>query len=138
MKAIACVMAATLATAMFSVASLAQEKSVKDLFKDDLFKKKNSELLVGKWSPEDAKSKDVVLEFTKTGELKITVSADGISVPISGKYKMIDENTVEISMSNPEKKDDVKTTKLTIKSITMDEAVIVAPDGKEEKLKAVK
>ena len=35
--------------------------------------KKTAELIVGKWSPDDAKGKDVVLEFTKDGKMKINI-----------------------------------------------------------------
>jgi uncharacterized protein (TIGR03066 family) len=125
MKAIAWLMAATVATALLTGVGLAADK-------------KNSELIVGKWSPDDAKGKEVVIEFTKGGEVKISLGAGGMNITINGKYKVVDEKTIELSMDSPDKKDEVKTQKLTIKSISAEEAVIITPEGKEEKLKAVK
>ena len=125
MKAVAWLALATLATGSLSGTSVAADK-------------KNSEMIVGKWTPDGPKGKGVVLEFTKDGKMKISIGPEGMSFVISGTYKALDDNTIEMSMENPQKKEETKSQKLTIKAISADEATIVGPDGKEEKLKAVK
>jgi hypothetical protein len=112
---------------------------------------KTKDLIVGKWEPADEaeKKKGGTVEFTKDGEF--IAGAGGLS--LKGKYKVIDDKTVEIEMDNPfaavaEKMPDVKKgdkaaektikKKITIKSISKDEMVITDPDKKDKEQKLVR
>jgi uncharacterized protein (TIGR03066 family) len=102
---------------------------------------KNKDMIVGKWEPADTKDKkgSAVVEFTKGGDLKISVKAGEMNIDIKGTYKFIDDDTVEITVEAPfGGKDEKKSEKLKIKSIKGDEMVIINPQGKEEKMKRVK
>jgi uncharacterized protein (TIGR03066 family) len=101
---------------------------------------KNKDLIVGKWEPADVKDKkaSAVIEFTKTGELKIVVKGEGLNFDIKGTYKFIDDNTVEITVDNPLAKGEKKSDKMKIKSISGDDMVIENAQGKEEKMKRIK
>jgi uncharacterized protein (TIGR03066 family) len=94
-------------------------------------------LLLGKWQSADEKDKGVIVEFTKDGGVKITLGADGLSFVIDGTYKLIDEKTVEVTMDDLNKKGEKKTEKLSIKSSTENEFVLVDGKGKETALKRI-
>jgi uncharacterized protein (TIGR03066 family) len=97
--------------------------------------KKAQDLLVGKWQSGDEKDKGVIVEFTKDGGVKITLGADGFSFVIDGTYKLIDEKTVEVTMDDLNKKGEKKIEKLSIKSSTESECILVDSKGKETALK---
>jgi uncharacterized protein (TIGR03066 family) len=101
---------------------------------------KNKDLIVGKWEPADVKDKkaSAVIEFTKTGELKVSVKGEGFNFDVKGTYKFIDDNTVEITVDNPLAKGEKKSDKMKIKSISGDDMVIENAQGKEEKMKRIK
>jgi uncharacterized protein (TIGR03066 family) len=131
MKATAFLVLAALLTALATSAGNAADKD-----KDKT--KKNSELIVGKWSPDGPAAKGVTIEFTKDGKVKISIDAGGKAIAISGTYKFPDDKTIEMTMEDPFGKGEKKSQKITVKSISGTEMVIVNPEGKEEKMKAVK
>jgi uncharacterized protein (TIGR03066 family) len=99
---------------------------------------KTSELIVGKWTPEGS-VKGSTVEFTKEGTVKLTADADGTVVTVSGTYKFVKDDTVEMNLEFP-KSNEKKMEKLTItiKSISSSEMTILNPKNELEKLKAVK
>ena len=61
--------------------------------------KKTSELIVGKWTPENS-VKGSTVEFTKEGTVKLTADADGTVVTVSGTYKFVKDDTVEMNLEH--------------------------------------
>ena len=55
---------------------------------------KARELVIGKWSPGKDEDKTTI-EFTKDGKIKIL----GGQIAIDGKYKFIDDSTMQVDMS---------------------------------------
>jgi uncharacterized protein (TIGR03066 family) len=96
-------------------------------------KAKPKDLIVGKWAPTDLERKDRTLEFTKDGALKIVVKGKGLSYSAEGKYKFTDDQTLEITLNAGKKAE-----KVTIKTITKSQLVLVDPKGKAETFKKVK
>lgn len=102
-------------------------------------KKENfKEKIVGKWAPAEAKMKGLTLEFTKDGKVKFSVDTEQLKFSIDGTYKFLDDKTIELSMKNPMNPDDIKTDKVTVKSISAEEMEIENSMKKLEKLKRVK
>ncbi|MCE9534706.1 MAG: hypothetical protein K8T89_26825 [Planctomycetes bacterium] len=124
MKAIAALLMMVVASAFVTGTSQAADKP--------------QDLIVGKWVPTNEKNKGMTFEFTKAGDLKISVKAEGLNLDISGKYKFLDDKTIELTMENPLKKEEKKSDKITVKSIVADKLVLVGPDGKEEEFKPAK
>jgi uncharacterized protein (TIGR03066 family) len=125
MKAIAWLVMATVATVLVTGTAVAAD---------------NKELILGKWSPEEAKGKgfDITIEFAKDGVLKMSFNANGKNFDLSGKYKFTDDKTVEVTVSAPFAKEESKSEKMVIKSISGDDMVITDKDGKDQKFKKVK
>jgi uncharacterized protein (TIGR03066 family) len=108
--------------ALCSSSSSAQDKQARDL-------------LAGKWQSTDEKDKGVIVEFKTDGAVKITFGAGGLSFVIDGAYKLIDDKTVEVTMTDLNKKGEKKTEKLSIKTPSDGECILVDGKGKEMTLK---
>ena len=87
---------------------------------------KNTDLIVGKWDP----GMNAVIEYKKDGTMSISVGKD----KIDGKYKFLDEDTIEIELPG---KNGPRTNKLKV-AIKDDELTTTDPDGKTTRLKRVK
>jgi uncharacterized protein (TIGR03066 family) len=100
---------------------------------------KPKDQIVGKWeATESVLGKDVkvVMEFTADGAAKMSMNAEGQEIPgPSGKYKFIDDNTMEIEYTEDGK---TKKDKATIESISSEKVVMVGEGGKKKELKKVK
>ena len=112
---------------------------------------KAKDLIVGKWEPADPKEKKGgTIEFTKDGDFLV----QGGPLTIKGKYKFIDDKTMEIELENPlaamaDKMPGVKMNgkpmektikqKVTIKSISKNELVVIGtnPEKKDKETKLV-
>jgi uncharacterized protein (TIGR03066 family) len=123
MKSIACL----LATLAFALAiPLAQAAD-------------NKELIVGKWRLDSDKMKlEIVMDFSKDGDLKTTVSSGGKQLDLGGKYKFLDDKTLEVTITAPDKKTEPTIEKMTIKSLSSDTMVIADSSGLEQTFKRAK
>src|SRR5437660_224195 len=94
---------------MLSPASAAEKKADKP-----------KDLIVGKWAPNDEKTKDkVVIEFTKDGKVLVTATEDGKKMEIKGTYKFATDDKVDIEMDfMGEKKKETMTVKVTKDELT--------------------
>jgi len=95
----------------------------------------NKELIVGKWAlagNADKMKLDIVMEFSKDGDLKTTVSSGDKQLNLGGKYKFLDDKTVEVTIMAPDKKTEPTIEKMTIKSLSSDALVIADSAGKEQ------
>ena len=87
----------------FSATAVAQDKKI------------DGALLIGKWSPKDAKKEgDMTLEFQKGGKLVLSAEIKGKMESMEGGYKL-DGDKLEVSLKygGDEKKESLKITKLT-------------------------
>ena len=100
-------------------------------------KGKTKDLIVGKWEPVKSDEKRPTLEFTSAGVVKIVLKTKALSYSVEGKYKFLDDKTLEVTLNSPnagkEKKEKVK-----IKTITKTKLVLVDQKGKTESFKKVK
>src|SRR5260370_684748 len=80
--------------------------------------KKNAEKLVGTWTV--TKSEDAppgaLLEFSKDGKLKLTVTVEGKTISVQGTYK-IEGDSIKVTMKGPDGKEKTETAK--IKELTL-------------------
>jgi uncharacterized protein (TIGR03066 family) len=91
------------------------------------FADKPAELIVGKWSAKEKMGDmevEMVLEFTKDGVIKATFGSQSKE----GKYKVIDDDKLEVTVERDGKEE---TKKGTFK-VTKDKLVLV-PEGEGEK-----
>lgn len=100
------------------------------------FDKKGEITIVGKWNATGDKNKGLVVEFTKDGDAKLSVSSGVVNVSFAGKYKLEDK-ALELTIDDVDKKGEKKTAKMTVKALTEDELVL-DDKGTEEKLKRAK
>jgi uncharacterized protein (TIGR03066 family) len=89
--------------------------------------KVDAKLLIGKWTPEEKKDKQVVIEFAKGGKLSITAGED---FKIDGTYKL-EGNKLTITMKKGEEE---KTKARTIHSLTKEKLVSTGENGKKDTL----
>jgi uncharacterized protein (TIGR03066 family) len=100
---------------------------------------KVKDLIVGKWEgKEDVGGKEakMLVEFTKKGDLKASISFDGMDLKVTGKYKFIDDKNIEVDVTGPDGKS--KTEKNKIEKLTEQTLILIDPDGKKVELKRVK
>jgi uncharacterized protein (TIGR03066 family) len=90
---------------------------------------KPRDLIVGKWKPDDYST----FEFTKDGDVKVHVKGKGVDLTRNGKYKFVDDETIEVTMDN-----DMKAEKFTVLTISKDEMEWRLKNGKVVKLNKVK
>ena len=98
-------------------------------------KDKPQDLIVGKWSREDPKTKEkIVIEFTKDGKVVIkgTPPDKGKDLEITGVYKFITDEKVEVELSGDKKKETLKV------KVTKDELTTTDARDKPETFKRVK
>ena len=98
---------------------------------------KAKDLIVGKWEPTKApEGVKVVIEFTKDGKVQITGTADKKDIKLEGKYKFLDDDTMETTFNRTGKEETRKTKIIKISKdelVTKDEG-----DKNEEAFKRVK
>lgn len=87
----------------FSATAVAQDKKI------------DGALLIGKWSPKDAKKdSDMILEFQKGGKLVLSGEYKGKMESLEGSYKLDgDKLDVSLKYGGDEKKESLKVKKLT-------------------------
>jgi uncharacterized protein (TIGR03066 family) len=86
--------------------------------------------IIGKWSGKDGET-DVNVEFNNDGTMK-TEKAAGEPKSFSGKYKFVDDNTIEMEM-------DVGDQKQTRKAkVTIEKDKLTLTDEKDKKLEFTK
>lgn len=98
---------------------------------------KAKDLIVGKWeiASGDPKQKGTI-EFQQGGNLIITATAP-VELTIKGKYKFLDEDTMEVELTPPVEGADKVTQKVKVK-VTKDELITIDEKKKEDKFKRVK
>jgi len=87
---------------------------------------KNAELIVGKWDI----GMNTVFEYKKDGTFVMTIG----TVALNGKYKFIDDNTMEVEITVGDK---TKKNRLKV-AIQGDEMTTTDPEGKSNKLTRIK
>jgi uncharacterized protein (TIGR03066 family) len=86
---------------------------------------KPKDLILGKWSREDPKTKEtVVIEFTKDGKVLIKATAEGKKLEFGGVYTFATEDKidVEINFGEGQKKKETLTVKVTKDELTTTDA----------------
>jgi uncharacterized protein (TIGR03066 family) len=94
---------------------------------------KPKDLLVGKWEGKEKLGEQevkAVVEFTKDGKVKLTMSGGGMDVTLNGTYKVLDDKTLETSF---EFMGQTMTDKSSFK-VTKDSLEITNKQGKVTKL----
>jgi uncharacterized protein (TIGR03066 family) len=91
---------------------------------------KLQEKLVGKWQATDTDVKGSLLEFMKSGEVRIVISAPDVKTELTGKFRVLSEDTIEMTMKLPDGKE--KTDKVRF-AMEKDTLTITGPDGKPVK-----
>lgn len=91
---------------------------------------KAQDLIVGKWQPTSEEGKEVTVEFVNDGILKVV--ARGMT--IEGKYKFLDDDTVEVELTFM---GETKKSKIRVK-VTKDELITTDESKKEDKFTRVK
>lgn len=87
----------------------------------------DGKLLIGKWTPEEKKDKQFVVEFAKGGKLSVTA---GEAFKLEGTYKLEGNKlTMTIKLG-----DDEKTKVRTVYSLTKDKMVSSDEGGKKDTL----
>ena len=103
--------------------------------------KKTESLFVGKWKmqkKDKVKDKEftttITAEFTKDGVMKVAVKVEPINkeFTMEGKYKLIDDTTVETTIAAPGQKEP-KTEKMKIETLTKTKLVLIG-DNMDQKL----
>jgi len=94
---------------------------------------KPKDLIVGKWMPDKDKD-NVTLEFAKDGKLVVKQGDGDKKVEISGTYKFVKDDTMDVELDFMGKK--MKET-LTV-TVAKDELTTVDSKGKKETFKRVK
>ncbi len=86
-------------------------------------------LLQGKWEmvSEPGKATKSNVEFTKEGTFILTAGKD---VTIKGKFRVLDEKTIEVELPKGKDPKEVEVSKATIE-VTKDALTITAQDGKK-------
>ena len=95
---------------------------------------KAKDLIVGKWEINKENQKGTI-EFGKDNTLKARIKADDNDINITGTYKFLDDDTIEVEMTimGGSRKHKLKVT------VTKDELKTEDPDnGKKDTLKRVK
>ena len=114
-------------------------------------KKTLKDLIVGKWEPEklkDAKGiKGILIEYTYDNKFSMLVTLDEDAAALLGKaeisrkgtYKLLDNDIVEISMTDEKGKEKRTTSKLVVTETSLTVTPLDGKNkGREEKLKRVK
>jgi uncharacterized protein (TIGR03066 family) len=84
---------------------------------------KPQDLIVGKWEMKEKMGDKEITgtsEFTSDGNVKV----DMMGIKMEGKYKFIDDKTIEVSMGGQKEKN-------KIDSITKEKMVLIDPKGKK-------
>jgi uncharacterized protein (TIGR03066 family) len=88
---------------------------------------KPKDQIIGKWSGKDGET-DLTMEFNKDGTMKTEVKGGLVSGSVSGKYKFVDDNTIEMEV-------DVGDQKQTKKArVTIEKDKMTLTDDKDKKL----
>lgn len=95
---------------------------------------KPKDLIVGKWSAAEDEKNLVVWDFAKDGTLEITMGGEGRPLRMRGKYKFIDDSTLEVERDpgDPSKNQTVKV------SVTKKELILTDEKGKVMPFKRAK
>lgn len=111
---------AALATLVWSLSSFAQGGP--------------KDLLIGKWVAEEKVGAGLfktTLEFTKDA-LKVSING----FPVDAKYKWVDKDTLEVTITVPDGKDSTQRSKIV--SVTKDTLTVKGTDGRDVKFTRVK
>ena len=111
----------------------AKEK-IKQKVKDVGGKKKAQELILGKWQAETEPDIVLAMEFHKDGNFKLISKIGALDLSREGKYKVIDDNTLEIVVAIKNSEEGLRK-EWRIETLT-EKQLIISADGKTEKLDA--
>ena len=92
-------------------------------------------MIVGKWQPTNEKAQEYVLEFTRDGAFKVADKQGNKELTFQGKYKFVDDNTIETVVDYSGQ---TKTVKIKIVKISRDEMTTIDDSKREETFKRLK
>ncbi|MBI1917717.1 MAG: hypothetical protein HYS12_23725 [Planctomycetes bacterium] len=103
-----------------------------DPTKDDAAK-----LLIGKWETKQKirdKEATAILEFTKDGKLNMKLTAQDLDLTLTGSYKLLDEKTLELTVTVMDK---TRTEKQKFK-VSKDTLELIDKEDKSQKFNRTK